>query len=236
MGIHGQSRFKRFINGKGFYVALAACLLAIGGVAVATFGETMFVSEAPSSEVPEPLKPVEQIVTNQPDDRKTTTATTTTTTLTTGSTTTATVPAALYILPFGNGVQKAYSDGHPTYSLTMGDWRTHDGVDFAGAIGDKVKALADGRVTALEQSPLWGTVITVDHGMEVFSTYCGVEAAVKKGDVVKVGSVIGTLAEIPCEAKDAPHLHLEMRIDGNIVDPVAAIGIEVRYLTEQTIK
>lgn len=224
MNIHESSRFKRFINGRGFYVALAACLLAVGGAAVATFGETLFVREGGEASPNSQTTPVEQIVSDLPDDRKTTTTTTTTA----AATTTTTAAADLYILPFGNAVQKAYSDGHPAYSLTMGDWRTHDGVDFAGELGQKVKTLADGKVTAVTDSPLWGTVITVDHGMDVISRYYGVKSAVKAGDSVKVGDVLGSLIAIPCESADAPHLHLEMSIDGITVDPVAAIGLEVR--------
>ncbi len=235
MNIHETSRFKRFINGRGFYVALAACLVAVGGIAVATFGETLFVTEDGESSSPNSeMTPVEQIVSDLPDDRKTTTTTATTTT----TTTTTTATADLYILPFGNLVQKAYSDGQPAYSLTMGDWRTHDGTDFAGELGQTVKALADGKVTAVTDSPLWGTVITVDHGMEVISRYYGVKPAVKAGDSVKVGDLLGTLIAIPCESADEPHLHLEMSIDGKTVDPVAAIGLEVRTVeaneTEKT--
>ncbi len=227
MNIHETSRFKRFINGRGFYVALAVCLLAVGGVAVATFGETLFVRESGESSPNSETTPVEQIVSDLPDDRKTTTTTTTTTSTTT---TTTTAAADLYILPFGNAVQKAYSDGKPAYSETMGDWRTHDGADFAGELGQKVKALADGKVTTVTENPLWGTVITVDHGMEVISHYYGVKSAVKAGDSVKVGDLLGTLTAIPCESAEGPHLHLEMSIDGKTVDPVAAIGLEVRYI------
>lgn len=32
-----DSRFRKFLNGKGFYLALAVCLVAVGAVAVATF-------------------------------------------------------------------------------------------------------------------------------------------------------------------------------------------------------
>lgn len=230
MNIHKTSRFKRFMNGRGFYVTLAACLLAVGGVAVATFGETLFVREGGESSSPNSdTTPVEQIVSDLPDERKTTT---TTTAITTTSTTT-TAAADLYILPFGNAVLKAYSNGQPTYSLTMGDWRTHDGTDFVGELGQNVKALADGKVIAVTESPMWGTMITIDHGMDVISRYYGVNATVKAGDNVKVGESIGTLIAIPCEELDTPHLHLEMSIDGETVDPVEAIGLEVRTVDSE---
>ncbi len=231
MNIHKPSRFRRFINGRGFYFALAACIVAVGGIAVATFGQTMFVREGGEQSSPNSdTTPVEQIVSDLPDDRKTTTTTTTSTV----AITTTTTAADLYILPFGNAVQKAYSDGKPAYSETMKDWRTHNGTDFAGELGQKVRALADGKVMSVTDDPMWGTVLVLDHGMDVLSRYYGVKASVKVGTEVKVGDTIGTLIAIPCESAEAPHLHLEMSIDGKTVDPVAAIGLEVRYLdTEQ---
>ena len=226
MNIHEPSRFKRFINGRGFYVSLAVCLLAIGGVAVATFGKALFVENKAQAPTESETKPVEQLVSDLPDDRKTTTTTTAATT----TATTTTQVADLYVLPFGNAVQKAYSNGQPTYSVTMEDWRTHDGADFAGELGQKVKTIADGTVIDIAQDSMWGSVIVVDHGMDVISRYYGVNPSVKKGDRVKVGSVIGVLATIPCESSEQAHLHFEMSIDGKTVDPIAAIGLEVRYI------
>lgn len=219
--IHGTSRFKRFIEGRGFYVALATCLLATGGIAVATFGETLFVSQQKDDTPSQIERPVEQVVTGEPDDRKTTTASTTTTTTS--------APAAdLYVLPMGNTVLKPYSEGAPLYSQTMKDWRTHDGTDFVGEDGQEVRALADGTVTDVSTHPLWGGCVTIDHGLGVLSYYFGVEPSVAKGNAVKVGAAIGRLATSPCEAGEQDHLHLEMTVDGVRVDPVKAIGREVR--------
>ncbi len=222
---HGKSR----LGGRGFYVALAVGLLALGGIAVANFGEALFVKQPAEPDEPQgEHQAVERPVTDQPDDRKTTTTATAATT--TATTTTAVQPPAdLYVLPLTNTVLKGYSAAEPVYSLTMGDWRVHSGTDFAGEANQPVRALADGRVTSVETDPLWGGRVTVDHGMGVLSYYSGVKPAVSEGDTVQVGQSIGTLAEIPCEAADGPHLHLEMTVDGRSVDPVNAIGREVRY-------
>ena len=219
--IHGTSHFKRFIEGRGFYVALAACLLATGGIAVATFGETLFVSQGADEGTSQITQPVEQNVTGVPKDTTTTTAPTTTTTTS--------APAAdLYVLPFGNTVLKPYSEGAPTYSETMKDWRTHDGTDFVGEEGQEVRALADGTVTDVSTHPMWGGCVTIDHGLGVLSYYFGVDPCVKQGSTVTVGAKIGELATSPCEAGERAHLHLEMTVDGVRVDPVKAIGREVR--------
>ncbi len=224
---HGNSRFSKFFHGRGVYVALAAGLLAFGGVAVAMLGQSL--PDTPEESTVPPMEMVEQLVSDQPDDR-TTTATTTTTTEPPTTTTTETEQAPdLYILPLSNTVQKPYSVEQPLYSETMQDWRIHTGTDFAGEEGQTVKALAGGTVLSVEEDPLWGGVLVIDHGVGVHSRYCGVKAAVAEGERVEVGDSIGTLIAIPCESAQPPHLHLEMTVEEQPVDPVSALAKEVRY-------
>ena len=40
-----------------------------------------------------------------------------------------------YSLPLGTDILKDYSPDKPTYSATMGDWRTHSGIDFNACNG-----------------------------------------------------------------------------------------------------
>ena len=44
-----------------------------------------------------------------------------------------------------------------------------------------------------------------------------------------MGDIIGNLSEIPCESLEGSHLHLEITADGKLIDPINAIGQEVRY-------
>ena len=46
---------------------------------------------------------------------------------------------------------------------------------------------------------------------------------------VKAGQVIGVVSDIPCETVTGPHLHLEIMVKGQLVDPVKTIGREVKY-------
>ena len=227
-----RSRLGRFLRSNGVYVSLAVALLAIGGLGIGRVLNSQ--EEPPATQQPE-HEMVEQTVTGQPDDRTTTTTTVKQTVTTTGATE-AEAPE-LYVLPLSNTVQKAFSAQAPVYSETMKRWSLHLGTDFAGEEGQEVKALARGTVTAVEQDPLWGDVIEIDHSMGVVSRYCGVKASVRKGDKVDVAAVLGTLTEVPCEAAQESHLHLEMTVDGTAVDPVEAIALEVRYadaLEEET--
>ena len=221
----GESRWRHFWKRNGVYVVLTASLVAVAAVLISGLG----LSESDSSlvELPEET-PVEQKITGQPDDRTTTT--------TTSATTTTTMQAEapdLYVLPLTNTVQTPFSADAPLYSITMKDWRVHTGVDFAGEEGQTVKAAARGTVSAIEEDPLWGYVITLDHGVGVVSRYCGVEPAVRVGDKLDVSDAIGQLTTVPCESAQTPHLHFEMSIDGVPVDPVEAIALEVRY--EETV-
>ena len=38
-------------------------------------------------------------------------------------------------------------------------------------------------------------------------------------------SVIGTLGNIPCENKDGTHIHLEIRVNGELADPLEVMGL-----------
>ena len=220
----GNGRVRDFLRRNGVYLVLAVSLFAMAGVLVSGLGQRLV--QRPAESEPE-REPVEQIVTNQPDDRTTTTPATTTTKATT--TTQKTEAPDLYVLPLTNTVQKPYSVDAPVYSETMKDWRIHTGVDFAGEEGQTVKAVARGSVAEVREDPLWGGVVAIDHGVGVTSYYFGVQPSVRVGDSLDASSPIGTLMSIPCESAQSPHLHFEMTLDGVPINPVEAIALEVRY-------
>lgn len=236
------SRFKKLISGKGFYIALAVCLVAVGGVAVATFTSSLPFQKEESSSVadnstarttPATEKPVDTIITNVPDDRTTAAPTDPTTAAPTEPTDTpANTQPELFVLPLSNEVLKPFSDGNQVYSATMNDYRTHDGVDFKGEANMDVKALADGTIVSVNDDALWGMVTVIDHGFGIKSRYCGMSTELKAGDKVKAGDVIGKLSDIPCEMLDEIHLHVEMTVNDKYVDPVKALGREVKYTQE----
>ncbi len=223
---YGNSRFRQFFRHNGVFLALAVSLFAVVSVVIAGLGERL--SPAPEESQPPSEEQVEQNVTDQPDDRTTTTTTTMQTTVTTTTTTTQ-AAADLYVLPLTNTVQKVFSPDKPLYSETMEDWRLHLGTDYAGRAEQAVKTVARGTVSAVKEDPWWGGIVEIDHGVGVLSRYCGVTASVRVGDKLDAGDAIGTLSEIPCESAQSPHLHLEMTVDGQPIDPVGALGVEVRY-------
>ena len=221
----GRKRVKKFLVRNGIYLVLAFSLLAVTAVIIA--GVTERLSKPDEEDSLNAQQQVEQKVTGQQDTR--TTSTTSTTTKTPTTTTSQTEAPYLYILPLTNTVQKSFSADGPVYCETMKDWRLHLGTDFAGEEGQAVKAVTRGTVITVENDPLWGGVVEIDHGVGVITRYWGVKPTVKKGDAVVLGDVIGDLQTIPCECAQSAHLHMEMYVDGQPIDPVAAIALDVRY-------
>lgn len=132
-----------------------------------------------------------------------------------------------FILPLGTDISKNYSPTAPIYNSTMGDWRTHTGIDFSGDSGAQIKAVAYGTVTKIYDDALYGTVIEIDHGNEVIAKYCGINKdtlEVKAKDTVKAGALIGYLGEVPCEKDDISHLHFEIIYKGSIANPLEIMG------------
>lgn len=131
-----------------------------------------------------------------------------------------------FAMPMGTDIIKDYSGGEMVFSKTMGDWRVHNGVDFSGSAGNEVVAVADGKITKVTDDGFWGTVVEIDHGNGMVARYCGIkkESCLAEGSEVKMREKIGSLGHIPVEIGDEDHLHLEILIDGEYVDPLKALN------------
>ncbi len=131
-----------------------------------------------------------------------------------------------FALPMGTDIIKDFSNGEMVFSQTMGDWRVHNGVDFGGAAGNRVDAVADGEIIAVYEDSFLGTVIEIDHGNGMTVSYCGLKkgSTLAEGTFVKSGDKIGSLGNVPVESADGDHLHLEVKVDGKTVDPLEALN------------
>lgn len=110
------------------------------------------------------------------------------------------------------------------YDATLGDWRTHDGVDIEAAAGTSVVAAAAGTVISVTEDGLLGVTVVVDHHNGYISTYASLqpEPMVAAGDSVAAGEVIGIVGSSALsEAGLGAHLHFSVTKDGKTVDPLA---------------
>ncbi|MDL5245641.1 M23 family metallopeptidase [Leptospira weilii] len=107
------------------------------------------------------------------------------------------------------------------YNKTKG--KPHGGVDFKGAVGTPIYAINDGTVILSRPMYYEGNLTVIDHGLEVYSLYMHQsELNVKVGDKVKKGNQIGKVGSTGMST--GPHLHLGLRVQGTMVDPLSAIG------------
>ncbi len=109
-----------------------------------------------------------------------------------------------------------------TYDATLGDWRTHDGLDIQASAGTAVAAAAAGTVLSVAEDGLLGTTVVIDHHNGYVTTYASLqpETKVLAGDEVKAGTVIGAVGNTSLsEAGLGAHLHFAVSKDGVPVDP-----------------
>ncbi len=94
----------------------------------------------------------------------------------------------------------------------------HSGVDLRGDTGDRVLAAAAGTVVTAERHKAYGLMVEIDHGNGLATRYAHLSAiAVKEGAKVPVGAVIGRIGSTG--RSTAPHLHFEVRQNGEAIDP-----------------
>ena len=133
-----------------------------------------------------------------------------------------TIADLVFVKPVAGEISQEYSVDALVYSRTLGDWRTHAGIDLAAALGTKVQAACDGTVTEIREDNMLGTTVVIDHGLGLVSVYSNLAAqpAVAVGDNVAAGAVIGSVGSTALgESGEVTHLHFAMMLDGENVDP-----------------
>ncbi|HWE44747.1 MAG TPA: M23 family metallopeptidase [Caulobacteraceae bacterium] len=102
--------------------------------------------------------------------------------------------------------------------------RIHEGVDIAAPKGTLIHATLDGEIVKTGLSSSYGNFVEVEHmdGIHSFYAHMSRTAGLKVGEPVKAGEVIGYVGA----TGDAtgPHLHFEIRKDGEHFDPAKFMG------------
>lgn len=207
------------VKGKGTFIALAACIAAVGGAGVYAYNKTVDSlnknlpgvnssadSRADSNELPvqAPGNGVHKDDSLTPELE-------------------AVSKVQPRVFPVAGEILAGFSDGELVYNETLGVWETHNGIDIAAQNGGNVVAMTGGVVEAVWDDPLWGCCVSIDHQNSVVSYYYGLasQLAVTVGDEVDSGDIIGlagntAAAEIAIE----PHIHFALKRSGEWIDPV----------------
>jgi murein DD-endopeptidase MepM/ murein hydrolase activator NlpD len=141
------------------------------------------------------------------------------------------LPSGINITSTGSGqftwpaMPTVISQGFGPTSLTFeppfaGFPHFHTGVDLAGALDTPVVAAADGVVVAATPGTTgYGNHIIIDHGNGVLTLYGHLDQLIATtGETVHKGQLIGLLGSTGNST--GPHLHFEVRVQNQPVDPV----------------
>ncbi|GIG68733.1 M23 family metallopeptidase [Phytomonospora endophytica] len=122
--------------------------------------------------------------------------------------------------------------GHgPRYDPYYHRWQVHEGIDIAAPSGQPVHAAAAGTVVYAAENGGYGLLTCIDHGsldaQSLWTCYAHQSRIeVDKGQRVAVGEEIGRVGSTG--ASTGPHLHFEVRVDGDSVDPLPWLATGVR--------
>ena len=115
---------------------------------------------------------------------------------------------------------------HPVYHYDKMHW----GVDLGGSYGNPIVAAADGTVIKVDEpvegqntgSVNYGNYCVIDHGNGITTCYAHCrDVYVSVGDKVSAGQTIAECGSTGTST--GPHLHFEVRVNGQKVDPVPYI-------------
>lgn len=123
-------------------------------------------------------------------------------------------PLEVYRISSGFGLRN-----HPVLGYT----KMHKGTDFAAPTGTPVKASGDGIITYLGPKGPSGNLIIIQHNQKFSTAYAHLHRfskGLKVGSRVKQGQII---AQVGTTGRSTgPHLHYEVRINGDQVNPMRA--------------
>jgi len=148
------------------------------------------------------------------------------------------VKASSMTKPFDGNYPVTSPFGMREDPMNPGSREFHPGIDFGVPSGTPIKAAADGVVTVAGSYGGYGNAVMINHGNGTVTLYGHLsEIKVEEGKEVKQGDVIGLSGNTG--RSTGPHLHFEIRENGQPVDPslyIAGIktfsGGEVYYIAE----
>ena len=232
---------KRRFAGKGYYIALIACIAAVGisgYVFVRTARNSAVETSAPAvitTAPAESARPSQDRKTGQGKTASPTPAPSSTPVPETKSAADrmedayeetmaeAQEPEPVVLWPVQGEVAAVFSQDTLSYSRTMADWRTHEGLDIAAEADTPVCAAQDGTVTAVYEDDFLGNVVVVSHSGDLATLYANLAdlPEVAAGDPVYAGQMLGRVGSSALlETAEPAHLHFEVYENCAAVDPL----------------
>ena len=199
------------MTAKLVYAAVIA-ILCISAIVVGIVGAASRKNDTPSEEKPPVIDENKGNATEKEEDIK--------------------VPEAKlsFIAPTAGTVTNEHSLEVPVFSLTLGEWRVHTGIDISCEEGAGVYASEAGVVTGIYSDPMLGFTVEITHKGDLKTRYSNLSSDVgdlKVGDEVSLGDKIGVVGDTSLsELAEEPHLHFEVLLKDVKVNPMDYINEE----------
>ena len=197
--------WRKFFAGKGYYIALALCAVAIG---VSSF---VYYRNAKTKDPALDAGTDVEAVATQPTDSDSATEPTQQS------------PAPTKTgMPLSGQTVADYAMDCLGYNETTRDWRTHNGIDIAAESGTAVCAAADGVVYTTYTDEVMGTTVVVRHGGGYVTTYSSLDGKleVSAGDTVTLGQTLGYVgSSAVVETATGDHVHFGVTLNDTPLDP-----------------
>lgn len=145
------------------------------------------------------------------------------------------VPAGLFSsrapftlqLPISGDIINEFSIDRLKKSKTMGDWRTHNGIDIKAESGAAVNAAADGTVLNAGYDNSMGYFVILEHEQGYQTLYANLASSemVTEGQKIKAGECLGAVGDSAVfEMLEEAHLHFELTLNGSYQNPLNFIS------------
>lgn len=214
---------RNFVKGKGYYIVLLLCAVAVGvsGYFLLNKSEPVPTTEDTTQTTPSASVNGSENTTDAATDVLATEGTQTPSTQATEQT------PVVRLRPVEGEMVYAFAADHLAYNETTRDWRTHEGVDFSAELGQQVLAAADGTVYTIYEDENLGMTVVLRHADGYTTHYANLaeEVAVSVGQTVQAGDVLGTVGQTACvETATEPHLHFAVFCNNVPADPEAFLS------------
>lgn len=108
-------------------------------------------------------------------------------------------------------------------SKTLGDWRTHNGVDIKADMSSAVNAAASGKIVLSEYDTQMGYIVKIAHegGYETVYANLASNEMAEVGREINAGECLGAVGDSAVfEKLEEGHLHFELKKDGKYINPM----------------
>ena len=212
-----NNKFLDSLKGKGYYIALGQCAVAIGISGYLYYQNTNNEADDPKIQVSVTTPNITEdgpSATNPPDATK-------------PQQSEQKLPLKP-TRPVSGDTVAGYAMEALQYNQTTRDWRVHNGIDIAAQAGTEVLAAADGTVYTVFEDDTMGTTVVLRHDGGYVTKYASLDKAVSVtvGQHVTSGTVIGKVGNTALlETAIGDHLHFSVTCDGKSIDPEVFLNL-----------